>query len=134
MSRRQIFPLLLTKFTVRRCTFYLQTNSEDSMKLKAVEKAAAISRFPAFRIKFQSIQLLSSACATLVPFVGQSPNVTYNIHLILKKKCISRNRGHCNQRIFVRFTLQGRAIGLHRCCVPRYVRAQICSARQKKLH
>ena len=39
------------------------------MTLKAVEKATAISRFPAFRIKFQSIQLFSSACATLVPFV-----------------------------------------------------------------
>ena len=40
------------------------------MKLKTVEKAAAISCFPAFRIKFQSIQLFSSACATLVPFGG----------------------------------------------------------------
>ena len=47
------------------------------MKLKAVEKAAAISRFPAFRIKFQSIQLFSSACATLVPFVGGSPVASY---------------------------------------------------------
>ena len=39
------------------------------MKLKAVDNAAAISPFPAFRIKFQSINLFLRACATLVPFV-----------------------------------------------------------------
>ena len=32
------------------------------------------------------------------------------------------------------FTLRDRAVGLLRCCVTGCVRAQICSAGQKKLH
>ena len=59
---------LYTSFT-SYCVVVFETNNEDSMNLKAVDNAAAISPFPAFRIKFQSINLFLRACATLVPFV-----------------------------------------------------------------
>ena len=42
---------LYTSFT-SYCVVVVETNNEDSMKLKAVDNAAAISPFPAFRIKF----------------------------------------------------------------------------------
>ena len=71
---------------------------------------------------FSSLTLFRPGRGRILPATTLDVNNFFNI------EAISRNRGHCSQRIFVRFTLRGRAIGLHRCCVPGCVWTQICSA------
>ena len=80
------------------------------MKLKAVEKAAAISPFPAFRIKFQSIQLFSSACSNSVLNQSEaskfcrSTNQDQAILPYIEGK-LRKNALHLNQSAFSNFAL-----------------------------